>query len=873
MKIILRLMSLCFLFFNYGFGKSICEEESFKSIYKAESPITIISEENTPTKYTFQIPAIKQEKDMIVVMRFKARLHTESPGGWNNYLGIEINGKNLDKYTSSGYYRLVNRTGSFKTTIGENDWWGKRSGYPTIIVYFGNGKELDQRVISHREEGYWYLLNISDAVNYVEIGADERIEKAEPNKITLINTYLNRYVPGAKINMIIEDLEIGYLPKYLIEKYSKPELEKYGEFKEKEKLETKGYQLGIGEKGEIEIKVGNERYKLVSGYSYPGNIIGFNWFDSSKKGEINWKVDIKKVGKEFEIKGEGENYIITRKIKPEQEKIKVEETIKNKSYQEIGIIVTHRIILDDLPSYYRIGGVEEIEFSSRGVAENPTIFVSYKNTSIGFVAEDNILRVQGEIEKKVNTLNYSIKHFGLDKNKEYKFEFSIYPLNEVNYFTFINKVRNDWGVNTKIEGPFAFSSEVINERKIKIYVVGPWLDYYDINPETGKSYTREEYKNRIKPVIEKIKSLEPNAKILGKIETNLISIDKRDIQGGEILPGGSLPRKGTYGYILDKKQSEILKSGIGEWKDSILQTEEGNVIVDTYYPTNPNFLNLLLYLDKGNYRYKHFLKQIDFLIDEVGMDGVYIDQFTLTWGQIGRPDRHTYEKWDGYTVDIDEKTGKIKRKYTDCGLIGAEARKEILEYITKKGKIAVINGFPGVKEEQVFPNIFRFAEFENDPVNPLTFMDKKPPTLIYCAKGHLSTPIILGIRPARLGDEGNKRFAEIIMKSVITALRNGLLYYYYSSVIPKEGPGAGEYGPINHMFPITIKEINEGYIIGEERIISCVSRVFEFNKEPKVYLFDLKGRGKPHNFKVEKKGTKWQIEVKLSDWNEICIIE
>lgn len=233
MKIFLKILILGFLVFSYAFCKSICEDESFKSIYKAESPITIVSEENTPTKYTFQIPAIKREKDKIVVMRFKARLDRERPGGWNDYLGLEVNGKVLDKYTNSGYYRLVNRRDLFKTTIGEFDWWGKRSGYPTIIVYFGNGKDLDSRVISHKEEGYWYLINISDVVNYVEIEADEKTEKAEPNKITLINTFLNRYVPGTKINMVIDNLEIGYLPKDLVEKYSKPELEKYTEIKVK----------------------------------------------------------------------------------------------------------------------------------------------------------------------------------------------------------------------------------------------------------------------------------------------------------------------------------------------------------------------------------------------------------------------------------------------------------------------------------------------------------------------------------------------------------------------------------------------------------------------------------------------------------------
>jgi hypothetical protein len=250
------------------------------------------------------------------------------------------------------------------------------------------------------------------------------------------------------------------------------------------------------------------------------------------------------------------------------------------------------------------------------------------------------------------------------------------------------------------------------------------------------------------------------------------------------------------------------------------------------------------------------------------MDGVYIDQYTLSCERIGRLDRHTYEKWDGYTVDIDEKTGKITREYTDCGLVGAEARKRIIEHVFSKGGIVVINSFPSTNEEQKL-HAYRFAEFENENIDLIAFLDKKPPENIWCTKGHLSSPIILGVRPHNFRDY-DKYWAEIIMKAVITGLRNGVLYYYYGSEIPKE---KGEYGPLNHMFPITPVEINEGYIIGKERIITCVSKVFNFYREPKIYLFDLTGKEKPYSFTINKKDKSWEIDVKINNWNEIVVIE
>ncbi|HOV33785.1 MAG TPA: hypothetical protein PLX23_10545 [Candidatus Hydrogenedens sp.] len=812
---------------------------------------------------------------MVLVMKFQARLDTPTPAGWNEYLAIEINGTLLNQkvivsdYTS-GYYRLINRVEPLKTTLGQINWWKEIGEFPCLLTFFSNGKELDKRIINYKEEGFWYLLDISDVANFVEIGADERIEKSEKNTITFINTYLNNYAPGKSINMIIENLEIGYLPRAEVGKYAKQELEKYGDVKAKEQVKRDIYDVTIGETGEIEILIGVAKYKFTSSYSCAGEKIGFNSFNA-KNGENRWSVSINKVADStFEVLGEGSEYTVKKTIEILDDKIKVKENIKNKKDEPIGVIINHETMLTDLPQRWWLAGVDNIELLE-GIAENPTFFITSDSTGLGFVAEDNLLRAQGELVKRNNVIQYSTRHFGLDQNKDYTFEFSLYPSLSTEYFSFINKVRNDWNVNHTILGPFAFSEEVIPERQIKIYAVGPWFDYYTINPATGKTYTWEEYENNVKPIIEKIKSQQADAILLGKVETNLYSLNKKDIEGGEILPGGSADRSGKYGLTLNSEQSEVLKKSIPEWLDSILQTEEGNVIVDNYYLSTPDSINLLLYLKEGNYRFKHFIKQIDFLMDKVGFGGVYIDQFTLTWGKLGRPDRQTYEQWDGFTVDIDETTGKITRKYTDCGFIGATARGEVLKHITYKGGIAVVNTFPTAKEEQNLPNVFRFAEFESDPVNPLTFMDKKPPNTIQCAKGHLSTPIILGIRPVRFGEEGKTKCAEIIIKSVITALRNGSLYYYYESVIPKETNG--KYGPVNHMFPFTPVEINEGYLIGKERVITCVSKTFHWEKEPKIYLFDLKGREIPHNSKVTENSGVWEVNINLNDWNEIAVIE
>ncbi len=881
-KFFIQIVGIIFIFLSLNLHgqKSIAETENFKSIWKFEKPITIISEDK-PTQFKVDLPSFKREKGKVLCMRFKAYLTHPTPGGWNPYLAISLNGKYLDKTTETGEYRLLNRVGTFKSTIAEREWWGVQFSLPNVIVFFGDGKILDPRVISCKEEGYWYLFNISDYVNYLEIGPDERIESAKPNELIFINTYLKKYLPTKEINLVIENLEIGYLPEDFVKKISGGVVKEFKDFKEKFSLEMKNYIVKIGENGVLEINIDGERYQISSFFSYPETKIGYNGFSVDKTGEENWQIKTSQLEKnKLQLEAEGTNYKVVRIFKFEEEKINVEDILKNKLPTELGIIIEHEILTPDIPIYYRVSGTEKVEYLN-GITENPTIFISQNRSSLGFLAEDNILRLQGEVKKKSNTFKYFTRHFGLDKWNEYSFKFSIYPIKNKgpkrsnDYFAFINKVRKDWDVNFTIEGPYIFGVGVIPERKVKGQIIWPWLSTLDLNPETGKLYKMDELEKILKTNYEKVKKANPKIQVLGVIEANLLPIDKREIENGEDIGKGTH----DYGTILSKEHSKILEKAIGPYYDSILRTEDGRIIVDTYYPyaSKKEFLlNLFVYYVEGNYRYKEMLSYMDFLFDKIGCDGVYIDQFTLSWQGLGLArDRCTYDRWDGYTVDIDENTGKITRKYTDCGLISIKARKKILEYALSRGKVVVINGFPPVKEEQNLRNVFRFAELENDYPNPLNYLNGEPPTLRWCGKGHLSTPIILGLRPQRLPD-GEKYYAEVIMKSIITALKNGLLYYPNGAggaTIPKEGPGAGEYGPLNHMFPITPIEINEGYIIGKEKIISSVSKVFYFDREPKIYLFDLKGREKPGNFKINKKDKIWEIDVKINDWNEIVIIE
>ena len=846
-------------------------------VYTAKDPVTIPTQD-APAERTLDLPSFPKREGHVLCLRFEGFLQHPTPGGWNPYLGVTLNGKNLAKFTSFGEYRLLGRGDFCKTTIAsDKGWWGSRSGMPVLLTFFGPGGDvLDKRVISQRAEGYWYILDISDVANFIETGADDRIESEKPNKLTFVNTFTRKLVPGAKAPspMVIRDLRIGYLPKTLVGELRPSTMLKFDPITSGAKLELDGAALAVSPNGGMQLRVGPDDYFLCSEFSYPGEKIGYNTLRPDEAaGQPSWKPNVRRrEDGSIELTAQAESYELTRIIKADGGRVRVFDTIANTSTEPTAVVVNHAVVTTRPFSQgdFRIGGTDR-EAIIGGLAQNPTLFIRQENSSLGFLAEDNVLRRQLEVVRRGNSFSVAARHFGLKPGEKYCMEWTLYPSDSWKYFDFVNRVRRDWDVNFTILGPSVFGDgNVIPGRKAGIYVFGPWFDYHH-----DGSQTWDFYRKKVEPMLSTLKKEQPGAVLMPLLETNLFTLVKTKLEGGEILPGSDR-KSGKYGTILNEKQTAVLNAALGDWSDSVLRTADGRLVVDTYYPgyksNKDDLFNLMLYLRKGNHRHRHFLKQIDYLMDDVGFTGIYIDQFSLC-GRYSRPDAFTYDQWDGRTVDIDE-SGRIARTFTDCNLAGAEARADIIRHILDKGGRVVINGHSTVRETRALP-AFRFAEMDNDGVNPLPFMDGKPPIFYHQAMGHLGSPIILGLRPVRYGEDGKEHWAEIITKGIITALRNGVLYYYYTSTIPATGPGAGEYGPLNHCFPFTPVELHEGWLVGRERTITCVSGVYGWarKRKPKCLLFDLHGREKAGEFALKQTAKGWEVTVKLDDWNEIAVIE
>jgi hypothetical protein len=133
------------------------------------------------------------------------------------------------------------------------------------------------------------------------------------------------------------------------------------------------------------------------------------------------------------------------------------------------------------------------------------------------------------------------------------------------------------------------------------------------------------------------------------------------------------------------------------------------------------------------------------------------------------------------------------------------------------------------------------------------------------------------------------------MRAVVDYLRHGIVYYHYgitggqeitggkTADIPETGTGSGEYGPINHMFPLTPIALHEGWIEGKERIVTALgSRTYlsvppQPHLPPQVSCFDIHGRPIAVPVTIVPVQVNhvpaWQVGVQITDWTQIAVIE
>jgi hypothetical protein len=650
-------------------------------------------------------------------------------------------------------------------------------------------------------------------------------------------------------------------------------------------LKKEGCEVRVLPRGAMEVVTNGETWRIACSFSAPGG--HHNLFSLSPSAGGNedkgWSPQVTKRGDDsLQIVSEGRCYKLTRDVTLMADKVRISDTFTNVSGRDVGVMQSHRISTAQPLEHWFLFGVENATGAQdpRTPAINPTCFLPQEKGSLGIVMEDDILRnqLEGAVSPDLRTAKLGTRHFGIPKGASCTTSFTVYFTNH-DYFDFINLVRSDWNVpQVTVPGPCAFlraasfDSEFyrnemaphpdrfrafLDRKNLKVFMLCPWYRYWD-----GFDFSDAEFKKTMQEAMQTIRRVEPDATFLACLETYYYYVP-RSILGDTVPQRWEEWSKMPYEFALPPAATKIIDGG--PWKDSVYRDPEGNVKVsrgdpgsnEAIYKTPP--LCIEVYPEIGNHFFRLRMNEINYLLDGVGFDGVYMDMFGYGGGN------YTYEKWDGHTVDIGS-DGEIVREYADLALLTAPARKAWLENIISKGKTALVNfGQPNTRALQTVPYL-SFVEGADighvDLAAPI-------PDSSGAAGCQLTAPIALAAGPGEVADKE--------MARVRGFLRYGVLYYHYytPTLFPKQGEGSGEYGPINHMFPITPVRLGKGFIVGKERIITTVSHdfIWKGGRKPRVFLFDKVGKDKHHDIIPQRTDQGWQVVVRLDDWHDVAVVE
>lgn len=814
-------------------------------------------------------PAVPKKNGYTVVMGYRGWIGVPAPGGWNYHTGLLLNDGKLDKMTAIGEPRLLRRGSHMDTSLPKNplrDWWKEGQ----LVTFFGNGRDPDSRLNSGKEEGYNFLFDISDRVNYVEIGADNRVERARDNRLSLISAFSGRRKEGALANApsVFEDIVIGYVPNASLEKMRPAEEDSSMNLVSGTKLfsvEKKGYALDFWKGGGFTVKCAGAEYYVQDSFSFPGK--GAMDFSTFALADPENPPTVKRNGDSVTITACNAFFKIERIVTLFDGQFHVTDTITNISGKDQGMrtrfVTTSKTPLRASQTY--ISGLPDKHFLDGMCGQNPTFFTQgTAGGSLGIYVYDDLLRNQSGFLRTRRDLILDNGHLGFPASGRQAVKTLVrrfYPMPGGTYFDFVNRIRRDLNLNRLMSGLFGFVSKPMTVPSIKHYALTQWFEW-DANSRWS---SREDYKQRRRKESALIKKMIPGAKCIGRMESNILNIKRASLPGGEKLPDGRRGKGGgVYGLELTEEQNAILRNS--PFSDSLMRNAKGHAVVDTGY-AHPGDLNLLVHFAEGNYRLKHVLEQIDYILDDVGLDGVYLDQFVPGCDQeLDNNKRCSYDKWDQCTVDLNP-DGTIRRRIYDYITAGSSARAKIVRHVAAKGGLMYNNNHPVTLETNGLPS-YSFCE-TGGPGTEMEVKHGSKPALLRChALAQLSgSPISLGYQEPTPKELSGK----IYNRAVIIGLRHGILYAQYG-VIPD--PKFGGSFATDYMYPITPVELGEGFIIGKERIISCVSRKFTVKSErkPLVLWGDEFGRKKENPPEPVRETGGWEIDLKLKDWNEVAVI-
>lgn len=561
----------------------------------------------------------------------------------------------------------------------------------------------------------------------------------------------------------------------------------------------------------------------------------------SNNNKVYWTSNFLLTGQKsnlYTYKLENKYYIVLRNVTVNKTKINIVDSYINKTNKKIGILTDYKFKVPKKSDFLFSGQTLKTSHKMYDLlGENPQLIIKSKKSSFGIYFKDLFSKLNTKVTK-LNDKELSVKNINLviKPNEVYKKSFDVHLFNkEIKYFDYVNFLRKELNVISKVDGNFFFIDPYLNRKifedtkklesfiknyGVKYLLVTPWLDYSNFNFYKNKKYTRQEIKKYFIKIKKIIKSINPDIKLLVPLQSNVVDLNY-EVQ--RIIKSQNKIKQGFNFYEIDTNVL-IKKSKLNLKKEELVFDENNKILFETYYHDakygEKNLIEISLALkayDNG-YLIEKLKNQINFVIDELNFDGIYIDQFN----QYFISPKHLFSYGGHYNNvgKIDITSGNIIKEYENISLNSLAFKEKLLKHAYEKTDYLFVNTHH-IHDELRQGKIKRFAE--GFWYFWAAKMWEKKSRDFFLAKtffrSHLSTPISLSLGTIQGGD-WKKNAHNSLVKNLRFCLFNGNLMYFLEQDISKLNLEIDKTNVFQKIYPINIREIHQGKIIGEKKIIT-----------------------------------------------------
>lgn len=526
---------------------------------------------------------------------------------------------------------------------------------------------------------------------------------------------------------------------------------------------------------------------------------------------------------------------VSRKIEKTPFGVVVSDTLTNRTGKDLPVIVDNAVTVDlDKLEVFRLAGSQQSTFTcdtdnlaTRDFAMTPLVFMRYADSGFGVYLEDDRYRNQYSAIAVDDTLHLVNDLFYLAPNSSYTYVWKIYPIPDGNYYSLLNALRQDYELYQPIPGLFGFiypfKEDNLYERYYRKRLTSPEAirEFFEdsgisipcatpiMNDERvqGMAYGSEpsEFYDR---------SLDVPAEFLKAMRAAGVELPLLMYTDVHLVR-----TDGDFDFGRQSKWQERLN-------DSVIRNYFGNTV-----PYRTGYLYHVA-ARPDNAAGKQIERNIDTILDTKKFSGIFLDEWNHSNVRVA------FNLSDGTTALLDH-NGQIAHKAAIIPLYSKEFLVKTGKQVTDGGRVSFANQFDCLLDLMRLP-LIHFAE-------PVAHEDCY---LIRAAQAS-RTPLTLTCKRNTTAWSDVKYY-----------LRYGIICCFYASRM---------YGDhvLKRLYPITIREIHPGVVIGEDRIFTNRSGKFSLGdgRNLTAYIYsDPKGL-----FSREVKGGS-EIELTLDPEREVAVI-